>query len=187
MDTLLSLMNSSWKQGSLPDSWKEATIIPIIKPNKDSSLPASYRPISLTSALCKVMETMVTTRLKFHLERNNKIGITQSGFRNHRSTIDQLARLDTVIKNAFIGKGRKSQYVLAVFLDLEKAFDLMWTKGAIRQLIKKGITNRMLVWIDNFLTGRKIRVRVGADHADHQLIDNGSPQEVSLAPYFSTS
>ncbi len=182
MDTLLTLLNSSWKQGSLPDSWKEATIIPIIKPYKDSSLPASYRPISLTSALCKVMETMVTTRLKFHLESNNKIGITQSGFRNHRSTIDQLARLDTVIKNAFIGKGGKSQYVLAVFLDLEKAFDLMWTKGAIRQLIKKGITNRMLVWIDNFLTGRKIRVRVGADHADHQIIENGSPQGSVISP-----
>ncbi len=182
MDTLLSLINSSWEQGTLPDSWKEATIIPILKPKKDSSLPASYRPISLTSALCKVMETMVTARLKFHLERKNSIGITQSGFRNHRSTIDQLARLETVIKNAFIGKGRKRQHVLAVFLDLEKAFDLMWTKGAIRQLIKKGIRNRMLVWIDNFLTGRKIRVRVGAEHAEHEIIDNGSPQGSVISP-----
>ncbi len=128
------------------------------------------------------METMVTARLKFHLEMGNKIGDTQSGFRNHRSTIDQLARLETVIKNAFIGKGRKHQHVLAVFLDLEKAFDLMWTKGAIRQLIKKGITNRMLVWIDNFLTGRKIRVRVGAEHAEHEIIDNGSPQGSVISP-----
>ncbi len=125
---------------------------------------------------------MVTARLKFHLERLNKIGVTQSGFRNHRSTIDQLARLETVIKNAFIGKGRKRQHVFAVFLDLEKAFDLMWTKGAIRQLIKKGITNRMLVWIDNFLTGRKIRVRVGAEHAEHQIIENGSPQGSVISP-----
>ncbi len=58
----------------------------------------------------------------------------------------------------------------------------MWTKGAIRQLIKKGITNRMLVWIDNFLTGRKIRVRVGAEHAEHEIIENGSPQGSVISP-----
>ncbi len=40
----------------------------------------------------------------------------------------------------------------------------------------------MLVWIDNFLTGRKIRVRVGADHADHQIIENGSPQGSVISP-----
>ncbi len=156
---------------TLPDSWKEATIIPILKPNKDVANASSYRPISLTSALCKLMETMIANRLKYHVETNNKLHDTQSGFRNHRSTMDQLARLETTIKSAFMAK----QSVVAVFLDLEKAFDLMWTKGVIFQLKSKGITNRMLKWIDNFLTGRKIRVRLGQDHADYQSVENGSP------------
>ncbi len=92
--------------------------------------------------------------------------------------MDQLARLETTIKSAFMAK----QSVVAVFLDLEKAFDLMWTKGVIFQLKSKGITNRMLKWIDNFLTGRKIRVRLGQDHADYQSVENGSRQGSVLSP-----
>ncbi len=175
---LLELYNKSWAEGTLPDSWKEATIIPIIKPNKDATNASSYRPISLTSALCKIMETMIANRLKYHIETKNKIHDTQSGFRNHRSTMDQLARLETTIKTAFMAK----QSVVAVFLDLEKAFDLMWTKGVIFQLKSKGITNRMLKWIDNFLSGRNIRVRLGQDHAEYQSVENGCPQGSVLSP-----
>ena len=57
-------MNKSWDEGKLPEQWKEATIIPLLKPNKDLNDPQSYRPISLTLAICKTMETMVNNRAK---------------------------------------------------------------------------------------------------------------------------
>ena len=94
--TVLKLMNKSWDEGKLPDQWKEATIIPFLKPNKDSNDPQSYRPISLTSAICKTMETMVNNRAKKILDK--QISDTQSGFRNNRSTIDQLTKLESAIK-----------------------------------------------------------------------------------------
>ena len=50
-------------KGELPSAWKESTITPLLKPNKDPQEPKSYRPISLTSAICKTMETMVNNRL----------------------------------------------------------------------------------------------------------------------------
>ena len=49
--------------GELPITWKESTITPLLKPNEDPQEPTSYRPISLTSAICKTMETMVNNRL----------------------------------------------------------------------------------------------------------------------------
>ena len=62
--TVLKSMNKSWDEGKLPEQWKEATIIPLLKPNKDHNGPQSYRPISLTSAICKTMGTMVNNRAK---------------------------------------------------------------------------------------------------------------------------
>lgn len=175
---LLNLINKSWSDGVLPDSWKEVTIIPILKPYKDKSNAASYRPISLTSAICKVMETMVANILKYHLEENHLLAPTQSGFRNNRSTLDQLTRLESVINSAFA----TNQTVTAVFLDLEKAFDLMWTKGTIKQLASKGINNIMLLWINNFLSNRIIRVRIGTTHAEYHTVENGSPQGSVISP-----
>ena len=60
--TLLKLINKSWEKGELPIAWKESTITPLLKPNKDPQEPKSYRPISLTSPICKTMETMVNNR-----------------------------------------------------------------------------------------------------------------------------
>ena len=130
-------MNKSWDEGRLPEQWKEATIIPLLKPNKDPNNPQSYRPISLTSAICKTMETMVNNRAKKILD--NKISDTQSGFRNNRSTIDQLTRLESAIREGQL----TNKNVIAVFLDLKKAFDLMWKKGVILKLSKFGKNAKM--------------------------------------------
>ena len=177
---LLHLINKSWMEGKLPDQWKLGTIIPILKPNKPAHDPGSYRPISLTSAICKIMETMIAHRLTSHIESNNLLAPTQSGFRKNRSTLDQIIRLQTAIHRAKL----ENRDLLCIFLDLEKAFDLMWTKGVLAQLAKFNIGGRLLGWVQDFLKGRKIQVRVGSDLSDIKLLDNGSPQGSVLSPIF---
>ena len=174
--TLLKLINKSWEKGELPIAWKESTITPLLKPNKDPQEPKSYRPISLTSAICKTMETMVNNRLTKKLEP--KLSDTQSGFRKGRSTLDQLVRLVNVIRTARLRKRK----VLAVFLDLEKAFDLMWRSGVILKLTEYGIKGRTLKWIKDFLTDRKIRTKIDDTYAEFQEQENGSPQGAVLSP-----
>ena len=68
--------------GSLPGSWKEAIVIPIPKPGKDITNPGNYRPIAITSCICKTMERMVSDRLVWFLEKNKLITTVQSGFVN---------------------------------------------------------------------------------------------------------
>ena len=56
------------REGKSPLSWKETVVIPIGKPGKDLTNPGNYRPIALTSNVCKVMEKMVTERLTHYVE-----------------------------------------------------------------------------------------------------------------------
>ena len=64
LGTLLHIFNGIWTTGVFPESWRLATIIPIPKPGKDHAEPTNYRPIALTSCLCKTLERMINKRLK---------------------------------------------------------------------------------------------------------------------------
>jgi len=81
LNTLLSILNDIWLTGNFPSSWRQSYVVPIPKPGKNASDPTNYRPIALTSCVCKVMERMVNNRLVWYLERNKIITATQSGFR----------------------------------------------------------------------------------------------------------
>ena len=76
----------------------------------------------------------------------------------------------------------EGKVVAAVFLDLGKAFDLMWTTSTIMQLSEFGIDGRILKWIHNFLVDRKIQVRVGSEISDPHTLENGCPQGSVISP-----
>lgn len=92
-NTVLSLYNAIWSSGEIPLAWKEAIVIPILKQGKDPSSVSSYRPIALTSCLCKLFEKMINRRLIHFLETNNLLDPYQCGFREGRSTTDHLVCL----------------------------------------------------------------------------------------------
>ncbi|GFU95039.1 putative RNA-directed DNA polymerase from transposon X-element [Trichonephila clavipes] len=77
---ILFLFNRVWKEHCFPSSWREAIVIPILKPGKVATDPLSYRPIALTSCFCKTFERMVNTRLVYVLETEKCISPLQSGF-----------------------------------------------------------------------------------------------------------
>ncbi|UYV64603.1 hypothetical protein LAZ67_3001280 [Cordylochernes scorpioides] len=89
-ERLLDIFNNSWKTGKLPQDWKTATIIPIKKLEKSADDPKNYRPISLTSICCKLMEKIILRRLTYHLDTKNLLPEEQYGFRKGHGTIDQL-------------------------------------------------------------------------------------------------
>ena len=80
LETLLNIFNYIWTTGKFPEDWIYATIIPIPKPGKDPAEPNNYRPIALTSCLCKTLERMIDKRLTCFLESNKHISRFQSGF-----------------------------------------------------------------------------------------------------------
>ena len=73
------IFGRSLAEGEIPDEWREANITPLFK--KGSRLAASnYRPVSLTSICCKLMEGIIRDRVMDHLVRHDLISSSQHGF-----------------------------------------------------------------------------------------------------------
>ena len=175
---LLDILNNFWRTGTSPKSWKISIIIPVLKPLKDSSLPQSFRPIALTSCVSKIYERMVNTRLVWYLESKNLLSNRQFGFRKNRSTIDPLMILSREIQNAFAAQNQ----TIAVFFDLEKAYDTTWRVGILIQLVDWGIVGNMFNCLKDFLSERFLKVRVGSCISSAYLQEEGIPQGSVLSP-----
>ena len=119
---------------------------------------------------------MVNTRLVWYLGFNNLLSPIQSGFRFERSTNDNLVRLETFIRDAFV----KKEHVVAVFFALEKAYDPTWKYGILRDLHEFGIKGRLANFVESFLASRSIQVRVGWTLSDTFGLSQGVPQSTTL-------
>ena len=172
LQTLLAVFNRIWTSGKFPTSWSEATIIPIPKPGKDHSDPGNYRPIALTSCICKTFERMINDRLVWYLESNGCLSALQSGFRKQRSTTDQLVRLESYIRDGLL----RGEHVVSVFFDLEKAYDTTWKYGILRDLHGTGLKGRLPLFVGDFLSNRQFRVRLGSNLSDSYSQEMGVPQ-----------
>ena len=161
-----------WETGKFPESWELATIILIPKTGKDHTESTNYRPIALTSCLCKTLERMINANKVWYLEINNLISPVKSGFRSElRSTNDNLVRLETFIRDAFV----KKEHVVAVFFDLEKAYDT-WKYGILRDLHALGVKGRIANFLTSCLAERWIQVRVRSTLSDTFRLSQGVPQ-----------
>ena len=149
-EILLELYNKVWEGGKLPLSWKEVIVVPIRKPGKDCTNPGNYQPIALTSNICKIMEKIINDRLTYYIESKGNITKYQSGFRRGRNTMDPAVCLEHEVRRAQINR----ESVVAVFFDVEKAYDMMWGEGLLIRLSKLGIKGRMYRWIRDVLFGR---------------------------------
>ena len=172
MTFLLALFNRVWLSGDFPPQWREALVLPFLKPGKSGALPQDYRPIALTSCVCKLLERMINFRLMWFLESKCLLSPSQFGFRRARGTAEPLSRLHTYIASAFA----RRDSVLAVFFDLEKAYDTTWRYHILRQLSLVGISGNLGVFLQNFLQNRSFRVRVASSCSPSFRQIEGVPQ-----------
>ena len=169
---LLQFFNDLYKSGEMPSDWKMAYVIPLLKKGKDPLSPGSYRPISLTSCLCKLYERMLNRRLTWVSGRKKWCDRDQNGYCRGKGTTDGLVALETEIHDAFVMK----KFLVSVFIDLEKAFDTCWRFLILRELHSSGLRGFLPLAIKAFLSDRKFRVLVGTQMSDVFTLEMGVPQ-----------
>ena len=115
---------------------------------------------------------IISNRLIWYLKSNNLISNLQSGFQSKKGTIDHLIHHKTNMREAFI----KKQHLIAIFFDLEKAYDTMWKYGVMKDLHDLDIEGRLPQFIDGFLSKRKFRIHVDSTLSDVKNQEEGNPQ-----------
>ncbi|GFW44339.1 probable RNA-directed DNA polymerase from transposon BS [Trichonephila clavipes] len=126
------------------------------------------------------MERVIHRRLMNWLIENKKLHFYQTAFRTHHSTTDQLFYLNQSIIDGFQEKPHKK--TLAVFLDISAAFDRVWRQKLVHTIQGTGINGKALLWINDFLRGRKFSVRFNGALSESRRMWAGVPQGSVLSP-----
>ena len=174
---LRRLFEKTLRDGKIPKSWKVAEVKPIFKKGKKNS-PGNYRPVSLTSIICKVFESFIRDALCEHLTQNNLLSADQFGFCSGRSCVSQLL----VTIDEWFTSIDKNVPVDAAYLDFRKAFDSVPHKRLISKLYGYGVRGSVLAWVTDFLTNRSQYVNVNNSCSDKVPVTSGVPQGSVLGP-----
>ena len=169
---LLQLYNTLWVNEHFPNGWNTAIEQLFLKPGKNPLDPNSYRPIALTSCLCKLYEKMINNRLIWELENRGYLSPSQYGYRKLKSTLDPLTILDADIGNAFLS----NRYITAVFFDLEKAYDTTWRYLILEELYSANFRGHLPMAIKLFLENRRFKVKVNEEYSEEFIQFEGVPQ-----------
>lgn len=174
---LAIIFRASLLSSSLPPDWRVARVVPIHKTG-DTAFFNNYRPISLTSSCCKLLEHIVANYIKTFLDDNNKLSAFQHGFRKGFSTVTQLT---SVIHN-FAQVLDHSGQIDVIFLDFKKAFDLVPHNKLIHKLETIGLPSFIVNWVAAYLSNRFQYVSIDGHCSNKLPVTSGVPQGSVLGP-----
>ena len=151
----MSLFNRMFAASRFPPSWRDTLVTFVPKAGT-----VKFRPISLTSTLCKTFERLVQKRLEFLAENSSWIPANQFGFRRGRSSLDCVS---CVVTDVLQGFGR-AEGTLALALDLKGAFNAVLPGVLVRRLAGLGVPGRIVNFV-NFLTTKRVLYFSATDYS----------------------
>merc|ERR1711963_630999 len=172
------MFDLTMRVGKIPHEWKKAEVKAIYKKKGSRKDPSNYRPVSLTSVVCKLMEKVIKNHLNLHLKNNNLLADEQYGFFSGRSTETQLLTSLHHWQKAL----DSSIPVDVIYMDFRKAFDSVPHARLVKKLKNYGVQGNLLKWIESFLTGRTQHVNVNNKRSEEKDVTSGVPQGSVLGP-----
>jgi hypothetical protein len=175
---LTKIYCKSLNSSTLPMDWKIADIIPLYKGKGNSNSRRNYRPISLTSHCCKLLERILKDWILSHVLSENLLCSRQHGFLPGRSIQTNLLPCMKDWTSAL----DRGYLVDVIYIDVSKAFDSVSHNKLLNKLYKTNIHSSLYNWISDFILNRRQRVKVNNSYSDYVPVTSGVPQGSVLGP-----
>jgi len=151
---LHGVINYLFDTGEWPDIWAEGLISPIHKKGS-INIEDNYRKVTVMSAVGKVFESILNSRLTLRnlvLDMDDKL---QFGFKNDARTTDNMFILNSLIQRQRL----KNKPLYVCFVDFTKAFDYINRSALYYKLLKRGIHGKLLNIIMSMFDKAKCKVK----------------------------
>ena len=175
LDHLVELFQCVWREGYVPQEWKDALIVPIPKKGDLSSCD-NWRGISLLDVGGKLFKKIIQQRLQTVAER--VLPDTQCGFRSGRGCVDMIFCTRQLVEKAI----EHNTKLFMLFIDLRKAYDSIPREALWCVLKKYGVPHSMLTVIRSLHDGMQAEVTVNGQVAPKFEVCNGLRQGCVIAP-----
>ena len=156
---------------------KNVNITPLFK-GGDRAVVSNYRPVSLTSIISRLFESILCSAMKKHLNANNLISPDQHGFVSGRACVTNLLECQDLTTSAM----KNSTSVDVLYTDFAKAFDKVSHLKLLHKVKAYGFDNKFIAWIRSFLTDRTQRIVKGEIVSNSREVWSGVPQGSVIGP-----
>ena len=178
MAELAERLDSSLKEGAIPEDWLHSHLAPIPKPGKDHSKIAGYRIITMQNTVGKLLEGIVARHISSQLETQKLLPSTLGSYRPRKDTWMNASVLAADVYEGF----ERGYETLVAALDLEDAYNRVPFEIIMRTLANMDIDPAITIWTGVALLKRTVSLRVGAWASQPTAITPGLPQGSALSP-----
>lgn len=175
-EPLATVFNLSMSTGTFPECWKESYVFPVFKKG-NKQVTSNYRGIAALCAVSKLFEVIVLDHVSYKFSKI--IATEQHGFMPKRSTASNLVTYTSHIIEE-IEKGHQTD---AIYTDFSAAFDKLNHKISVAKFKKLGIHGNLLLWLESYLKGRRMSVKLGQHISSSFAVTSGVPQGSHLGPF----